>query len=116
VAREATAPDAVGGLEIRTGDAIQIAIFMLHRRTSYWRDPAAFDPSRFATRPPEAFMPFGAGPRLCIGMAFARLEAQHLLCRAVARYRLTPVGAPPEPLGKITLRTTAPVHVKLQPA
>jgi cytochrome P450 len=61
-------------------------------------------------------MPFGAGPRLCVGMAFARLEAQHLLCRLVARYTLMPEGPPPEPLGKITLRTRAPVRVRIAEA
>jgi cytochrome P450 len=115
VARMATAPDRVGPLAIRPGDRIQIAIFMLHRSARWWTDPAAFRPARFAEKAPEAFMPFGAGPRLCIGLAFARLEAQHLLARALSRFRLAPVGPPPEPLGKITLRTAGAVRVTVAP-
>jgi cytochrome P450 len=115
VARMATAADTVGPLAIRPGDRIQIAIFMAHRSARYWTDPGAFRPARFAGKAPEAFMPFGAGPRLCIGLAFARLEAQHLLARALARFRLSPVGPPPEPLGKITLRTARPVRVTVAP-
>jgi cytochrome P450 len=113
IARTALQAETVGPLDIRQGDILQVAIFMLHRSRRYWDSPAAFRPDRFAERAPDAFMPFGAGPRLCIGLAFARLEAQHLLCRALNRFALAPLGDPPEPLGKITLRTAAPVRVAL---
>lgn len=113
IARMATAPDTVGPLSIRPGDRIQIAIFMLHRSRRFWEAPEAFRPQRFEARAPDAFMPFGGGPRLCIGLAFARLEAQHLLARTAARFRLGQLGPPPEPLGKITLRTQAPVRLTL---
>jgi cytochrome P450 len=115
IARTALKGETVGPLDIRQGDKLQIAIFMLHRSSRYWDRTAAFRPDRFAGRVPDAFMPFGAGPRLCIGLAFARLEAQHLLCRALSRFALSPLGEPPQPLGKITLRTAAPVQVAVAP-
>jgi cytochrome P450 len=114
VGRVATAPDAFEDLEIRAGDQFQIAIFMLHRNPRYWDDPGAFRPGRFAGKArPAAFMPFGAGPRNCVGMAMARLEAHLLLARALPRLRFAPVGPPPEPLGKITLRAQAPIRVRV---
>lgn len=116
LARQAVARDQVGPYAIRPGDRLQIAVFMIHRSTRHWTDPEAFDPERFSGKGPEAFMPFGAGPRLCIGLAFARLEAQHLLARALARFTITPVGPPPEPLGRITLRTRGPVRLGIADA
>jgi cytochrome P450 len=116
VARQAVAADTVGPYAIRPGDRIQIAIFMIHRSARHWTAPEVFDPKRFSGKAPEAFMPFGAGPRLCIGLAFARLEAQHLLARALARFQFSPVGAPPEPLGRITLRTQGPVKLGIADA
>ncbi len=115
IGRTATRPDRYEDLAIRPGDQFQIAVFLLHRNPRYWRDPGAFDPTRFqGSGRPAAFMPFGAGPRNCVGMAMARLEAHLLLARALPRFRLEPVGPPPEPVGKITLRSRAPVRVRLR--
>ena len=113
LARQAVARDQVGPYAIQPGDRLQIAVFMIHRSPRHWTAPGAFDPSRFAGKAPEAFMPFGAGPRLCIGLAFARLEAQHLMARALVRFDLKPVGPPPQPLGRITLRTDGPVRLRV---
>ena len=116
VARTAVAADAWEGVAIRPNDRFQIAIFMLHRNARYWDDPGAFRPERFqSAAKPAAFMPFGAGPRTCIGMAMARMEGQMLLARMAPRLRLEPVGPPPDPLGKITLRSRAHIRVRLAP-
>jgi cytochrome P450 len=116
IGRMALEPDRFEDLDIRPGDQFQIAVFLLHRNPRYWRDPGAFDPGRFreAGRR-DAFLPFGAGPRNCVGMAMARMEAHLLLARALPRFRFEPVGPPPEPVGKITLRSRDPVRVRLIP-
>ncbi|TVQ58124.1 MAG: cytochrome P450 [Rhodobacteraceae bacterium] len=121
VARTAVAEDSFGDLSIRPGDRFQIAIFMLHRNPRYWARAGAFEPDRFldrtvaGARHPFAFIPFGGGPRLCIGLAVARMEAHLLIAETLARFRLSPVGAPPKPDGKITLRTEDRVRVRLDP-
>ena len=116
VARTAVAPDRFGDLEIRPNDRFQIAIFLLHRNRRYWDAPGAFRPERFAgAGKPAAFMPFGAGPRTCIGMGMARMEGQALLANLAPRFGLEPVGPPPEPVGKITLRSREHIRLRLRP-
>lgn len=118
VGRQATAESEVEGLRFRVGDRTQVVIFMLHRNPRYWADPDAFMPERFlpenrAGRHPFAYMPFGAGPRICVGLALAKMEAHLTLVRALPRFRLIPAGPPPKPLGKITLRTEGPARLRL---
>lgn len=114
LAREAAEADLWGDLAIRPGDRLQIPIFMLHRNPRYWREPDRFDPTRFAQPPePGAFLPFGAGPRLCIGLALARLEGRALLRAASARCDIRPVGAPPRAVGRVTLRPAAPIRLSI---
>jgi cytochrome P450 len=81
----------------------------IHRRADYWSAPNAFRPERMLadakkTRPRNVYLPFGAGPRVCIGSHFALLEAQLCLATMVKRARLrgVPTFVEPEPL--VTLR------------
>ncbi len=118
IGRQAEADTEVAGLRIEAGDRVQVVIFMLHRNARYWPSPEVFDPTRFtpegkAGRHPFAFLPFGAGPRICVGLALAKMEAHLTLARALARFRLAPDGPPPKPLGKITLRTEGPVRLRV---
>jgi cytochrome P450 len=84
--------------------------YVVHRLPALWDDPDAFDPERFspersADRPKFAYIPFGAGPRQCIGNQFALIEA-HLTVATIAqryRFRLAP-GYTAEPWPLITLR------------
>jgi cytochrome P450 len=69
----------IGGIEVPARTRIHIPVFALHRNVGLWDNPNAFDPDRFAadrvkTRPRYAFLPFGAGPRVCIGAGFAMIE------------------------------------------
>ncbi len=81
--REAIGPDRAGESAISRGSVVMISPWVLHRHRRLWRDPDAFDPSRFlpgAPPPPRfAYMPFGAGPRICVGAQFAMAEATIVL-------------------------------------
>jgi cytochrome P450 len=77
VARE---DDEILGQRIRKSDAIIVPIFALQRHARYWNEPHAFRPDRFAERPNRfVFLPFGGGPRVCVGASMAYMEADILL-------------------------------------
>jgi cytochrome P450 len=110
MSRQATVDIELGGLPIKAGTQIIIPIYAIHRHRRHWSDPDRFEPTRFA---PEneakisryQYMPFGAGPRICIGMAFALIEGVALLGTLVraARFETVP-GHAPEPVSRVTLR------------
>lgn len=115
VGREAAAESDFETIHFNPGDRVQVAIFMIHRDPKWWPKPEAFDPTRFlpenrAGRDPYTYLPFGAGQRICVGLALAKMEGLEVLRAALPRFRIRAVGAPPDPLGRITLRTEAPVH------
>lgn len=100
----------LGGHELPKGALIIIPVFAVHRHHRLWADPDRFDPDRFL---PEAeadhvrtqFMPFGFGPRTCIGMAFAMIEATVLLASFVRAARFEWDGLHlPEPVSRVTLQ------------
>jgi len=81
----------IGERAVRRGALIMIAPWALHRHESYWREPNVFDPDRFtaareAELTPGAYIPFGYGPRVCVGAGFAAQEAALILARLVRRY------------------------------
>ena len=93
-----------------------LPIYALHRHQQLWENPDAFDPSRMEAQAQRArhryqFLPFGAGPRICIGMGFAQMEAKLILATLLARYRFTPIGPGPEPAMNLTLRPRGGVRV-----
>ncbi|WP_372802459.1 cytochrome P450 [Paracoccus seriniphilus] len=106
LSRTAMVPDSLCGREVRPGDTIILPIYALHRHHLLWEDPDAFDPERFLTPPDRfAFLPFGAGPRICIGASFAMQEAVIILSTLLARFRFTAVaGYAPQPRMILTLR------------
>jgi cytochrome P450 len=110
ISRQAVGPDAVLGHRIPAGGAVIIAPWLLHRKPALWKNPERFDPERFSPehsgqRHRFAYIPFGAGPRICTGMAFAMTEAVLILATIAQRYRLRlKAGHPVEPQGLITLR------------
>jgi cytochrome P450 len=120
LARQAVAADQVLGVKVPAGGMVLIAPWLLHRKASLWPDPERFDPERFApersaSRPRFAYIPFGAGPRICIGAAFAMTEAMLILALIAQRFslRLKP-GHPVEPQGLITLRARHGMKMLLQ--
>ncbi len=107
IARAAAAPDTVAGMPIRKHDVILIAPWLLHRHEKLWRDPNAFIPERFmAPAPPPdrfAYLPFGVGPRICIGAHFALVEATLALARIIGAFRVSLLDKEPvTPVGVVT--------------
>jgi len=96
IVREAIAADEVARRAIAPGTVVVISPWLLHRHRLHWRNPDAFDPARFlpGAPPPDrfAYMPFGAGPRICVGASFALTEAVLVLARLLARFRLRLCG------------------------
>ena len=110
VVRRALAPDTVAGHAVKKNDIVMVSPWVLHRHRRLWADPEAFDPGRFlpgAPPPPRfAYLPFGAGPRVCIGAQFALSEAVLSLARLLARFRL--VLDESEPVLPLAVVTTQP--------
>ena len=121
ISRRAAEDVELGGQTIRAGTFIVVPIFAVHRHRQLWEDPDRFDPERF-TPEREAkyartqFMPFGFGPRTCIGGTFAMMEATALLATLVRRVRFEWDGVhAPEPVSRVTLRPKGGMPLKVWP-
>ncbi|AND93619.1 MULTISPECIES: cytochrome P450 [Bradyrhizobium] len=106
IARAARAKDNAAGIEIGRGDIIMIAPWLLHRHEKLWDQPNAFVPKRFmSTEAPDrfAYLPFGAGPRVCVGAPFAQAESVLALARLIGAFRVELVDTVPViPHGVVT--------------
>ena len=108
--REAVHADKIGNVRIAPGARIVVSPWIVHRHKRLWTDPGLFDPSRFMPGAREkidrfAYIPFGAGPRICIGMGFAMQEAVILLACVLKKVRFEPApGHVVEPVQRVTLR------------
>jgi len=104
---------------LAAGRTVMINIIGMHRRPDLFPEPERFDPTRFAPErekllPRHAFIPFGAGPRVCIGNHFAWMESQLVLATWLQRLRFEPVShEPPGYSGLITLRPKHPVTMNV---
>ena len=119
LSRTAGEADRICDREIRSGDTVILPIYALHRHHDLWRDPDCFDPERFADSSEIerfAYLPFGDGPRVCIGASFAMLEAVIVLATLVSRFRFRRMpGHDPEPVMVLTLRPQGGVHLVAEP-
>ena len=120
LSRTAQKPDTLCGREVLPGDTVVLPIYALHRHHALWADPDCFDPSRFAD--PKsidrfAYLPFGDGPRICIGANFALQEAVIILATLLARFKFTLVpGRAPKPVMILTLRPEGGVWLEVERA
>jgi cytochrome P450 len=118
--RRALGPDTLGGHPIPAGTQVIISPWVTHRHPALWEDPEGFDPERFtpqraAGRPRYAYLPFGGGPRLCIGSGFALLEATVVVAMLAGRYELDLVpGLPIVPEASVTLRPRGGLVMRLR--
>jgi cytochrome P450 len=120
ITRAAAGADRIGNVDIPAGSLVMVAPFVLHRHVKLWRNPDAFDPARFlgdaAPAHRFAYLPFGVGPRICVGAQFALTEAALVLAMLIKQFRIT--RASTEPVLPVAVITTGPDHpalFRLQP-
>jgi len=121
--RRTTQPLDIAGLRLPRGAMLRLTPGLIQRDPRWFDEPESFRPERFDPAaghreiPRGAWMPFGAGPRVCLGSHFALMEITLIAAMVLQRYRLAPVpGAPaPEPVLNITLRPATPLRLRLLP-
>ena len=107
LARTVVADDELCGRTMKAGDLLFLPVWALHRHEMWWERPALFEPGRFAPgirRDKYQYLPFGAGPRVCVGANFAMMQAGIILATLVARFRFTPADHGPRPIMSMTVR------------
>jgi cytochrome P450 len=110
LSRQARRGDVLLGRTVEPGETVTVPIYAVHRHRDLWDHPDAFDPDRFAapaaaSRHRYAYLPFGAGPRVCIGMGFALMEATIILATLLARLDFSLLhGHRPMPRMTVTVR------------
>lgn len=117
--RTAQAEDQVGGYHVPAGAEVLISPYTLHRHPRYWPEPDRFDPERFdpdrpTDRPRYAHLPFGAGPRFCVGNHLGMMEASFIISALMRDLRLAPVPGHevrPEPMMSLRLGGGLPMTV-----
>ena len=119
IARAARQDGKIGDETIRAGTTVYIPVYAVHRHEAYWDKPHAFDPSRFEPQATKArdrclYLPFGAGPRVCIGQSFAQLEAAAVLATLLSSFQLQlRPGYVPEPKLRVTLRPAGGMPMRI---
>jgi cytochrome P450 len=108
MSRQAAVDTRIDGHAIAAGTSVLMPIYAIHRHAKRWEDPDAFDPARFAPERERSisryqYMPFGAGPRICIGMAFAMMEATAILATLLQQVKVASAGDEPVPVARVTL-------------
>jgi len=116
--RRALAHDRIDEVDIEPGASVAVSPYTMHRHPGYWPAPDEFHPERFhptrATRPQRfSYLPFGAGPRTCIGAQLAMAEATSVVAGIMQQFRLTPM-AQPQPEGRFVLRPQGGLPVTVQ--
>ncbi len=115
ISRVAVEADTLAGTSIKPGVAVATAPWVLHRHKTLWDAPDTFDPSRFMGQASEeiprfAYLPFGAGPRVCIGASFAMQEMMIILATYLKKFRFHNIGSElPIPIMQITIRPSTPM-------
>lgn len=119
IVRDVLEKTNVCGTKLRTGDVVILPIYATHRHRSLWQNPNQFDPGRFAPDQPKpsrhAYLPFGAGQRICIGAAFATIETAIMLATFVRAADFEAVGPEPEPVGQMFLTPRNGITMKVTP-
>jgi cytochrome P450 len=123
LARQCTHAQAMRGKTVRAGASVVVAPWLIQRHRELWARPDEFDPDRYDRddeTPPareslrRAYLPFGMGPRVCIGAAFALQEAAIVLGVLARQFRFEPApGAVPEPVGRLTIRAEHGIRLRV---
>ncbi len=118
-ARDVAEPITLGEVSMRKGDALFLPIYALHRNALLWEDPQQYRPNRFAGAKLRRgqYLPFGDGPRVCIGAQYATTEIKILLASLLRRVRFTVSEHPiPRPVVTITMHPATPLYLEAHPA
>jgi cytochrome P450 len=121
--RQVVEDTTLAGYRLPVGASVMMSIYAIHRHRKRWERPHEFDPTRFAPSaeakiPRYQYMPFGAGPRICIGMPFAMMEATAMLATFLQRAKFDFAGrADPIPVARVTMNPKGgmPLAVELRP-
>ncbi|RTI74164.1 cytochrome P450 [Campylobacter jejuni] len=113
-AREAKKDTQVRDKLIKKGSGVVIAPWLIHRHEEFWTNPHGFNPSRFEGEyKKDAYLPFGAGERICIGQGFAMQEAILILANILKTYKLElEEGFVPDVVGRLTVRSANGMRIK----
>jgi cytochrome P450 len=118
--RRSTSASPIGDFELAAGTDVLVSPYLVHRHPRYWRDAGRFDPDRFlpdavASRSRFAYLPFGLGPRACIGEHLALIEMQAHAIMLARRFRLTLVpGQRVEIEAHVNLRPRRALHMNVE--
>jgi cytochrome P450 len=120
MARQASQGCPMRDKQVPAGATVVVSPWLIHRHRQWWNEPDAFDPDRYrddAARESlrQAYLPFGMGPRACLGAAFALQEAALILSSLLRHWRLQPAaGHVPQPVGRLTIRSANGVRLVLR--
>ena len=121
IGRRALHTDVIGGVEIPVNSVVAISPYTMHRHPRYWPEPDNFEPARFLgddtdrEKQPFTYIPFGAGPRTCIGTNFAQVEAPLIIGQLLQRFSFEVMNdAAVEPRGIFVLVPSDRIHVRLR--
>jgi cytochrome P450 len=121
IVRRTRAPIRLGDTVVPAGQSVHVPVYALHRHALLWDRPETFDPDRFdparaAARDRYAYLPFGAGPRVCIGMGLALTECLVILATLLPAFRFRPVtAAMPTAQFRVTLRPEGGLAMRVAP-
>ena len=121
IPRVAAEPVRIGKFRVKKGAMIMIAPWVIHRHRDYWDDPDVFDPDRFSPERekairPGTYMPFGLGPRVCVGAGFAGVESALILARLARRFDFAVDDADKvRPVARLTTRPAEQIMCRVTP-
>ncbi|WP_319781492.1 cytochrome P450 [Oceanisphaera sp. IT1-181] len=121
LSRECTHATQMRDKNMPAGSSVMISPWLIHRHQDFWDNPHGFDPGRFTSKNlktplSKSYLPFGAGPRVCIGATFAQQEASLILATILKDYHFALAdGFVPEPVGKLTIRSQNGMSIVLTP-
>jgi cytochrome P450 len=119
IGREAVADCEIGGYHVPAGTTLFMSPWLMHHDARWFDEPRRFNPDRWSDGladrlPRHAYMPFGGGPRICIGNTFAMMEAVLLLATIAQKFSFGRVSGPPvQPFPTITLRPRGGVTLRV---
>ena len=119
ITRAASEDLTLGNATIKKGEMVLFSPYTLHRNPEYWQDPERFNPERFLSEEDKerhrfSYIPFGGGPRICIGNNFAMIEMIYTICNIINHYNIEVVNPETvEPLPLLTLQVKDGMQVKI---